>query len=333
MPRRKCELQVVNSPTQITLPVSAEVPMLTFGQAFATYCEVHAKRHLKSYEEILGLYRRYLTCLEDKKLNEIRRIGVQCLHDAIGKNAGKPAANKAIELISVVYNKMITWQLYEGVNPGTLIKKFPTKQRSRFLQRNEMKPFLEAVKSCKSVHVADICMIALLTGARSGNVLSMRWDDIDLANSIWTIPETETKTGEEYKIPLIPEAVSILKRRKRKCRIPGNPYVFPSSTSKTGYMHNIRKSWYFILRRAGLSNFRFHDLRRSMGSWQVMTGASLPVIGKTLCHSSPQSTAIYARSDLKPVRTAMLMATTAMFMAGGKKIKKEKTDPYASIEF
>ena len=62
-----------------------------------------------------------------------------------------------------------------------------------------------------------------------------------------------------------------------------------------------------------------HDLRRTLGSWQARTGASLAIIGKSLNHKSQQATAIYARLDLDPVRQSVNTATAAMFEAAGLK--------------
>ena len=68
-----------------------------------------------------------------------------------------------------------------------------------------------------------------------------------------------------------------------------------------------------------LEALRIHDLRRTLGSWQAKTGASLAIIGKSLNHKSQQATAIYARLDLDPVRASVNTATAAMMEAGGMK--------------
>src|SRR4029453_1774106 len=75
-----------------------------------------------------------------------------------------------------------------------------------------------------------------------------------------------------------------------------------------------------------LDDIRIHDLRRTMGSWQARTGASLAIIGKSLGHKSQQATAVYARLDLDPVRQAMETATSAMLKAGGIKPGAEVRD-------
>lgn len=69
------------------------------------------------------------------------------------------------------------------------------------------------------------------------------------------------------------------------------------------------------MKRSEIKGLRLHDLRRTLGSWQAATGASLPIIGKTLNHKSPVSTAIYARLSVEPVRKALEAANAAMFAA------------------
>jgi integrase len=85
-----------------------------------------------------------------------------------------------------------------------------------------------------------------------------------------------------------------------------------------------------VMERAGIPYGRndpngvtLHDLRRTLGSWQARTGASLAIIGKSLNHKSQQATAIYARLDLDPVRASVNTATAAMMEAGGMKESAE----------
>ena len=80
-----------------------------------------------------------------------------------------------------------------------------------------------------------------------------------------------------------------------------------------------KKGWKRILERAGIEDLRIHDLRRTLGSWQAKTGASLAIIGKSLNHKNQSTTAIYARLDLDPVRNSVNTATSAMLAAAGLK--------------
>ena len=93
------------------------------------------------------------------------------------------------------------------------------------------------------------------------------------------------------------------------------------------HLVNPNRVWNRILERAGIDDLRIHDLRRTLGSWQAKTGASLVTIGKSLNHKSLNATAIYARLDLDPVRESVNTATAAMMEAG----KPKKTADVVSL--
>ena len=81
----------------------------------------------------------------------------------------------------------------------------------------------------------------------------------------------------------------------------------------SGHLADPKKAWMRILKEAGIENLRIHDLRRTLGSYQAATGANGYIIGKSLGHRSQQSTAIYARLNLDPVRESVNKATDIMF--------------------
>lgn len=280
----------------------SRIKSAAFGDVFRVYL-TYAEDRLKSAGEIRRLYQRYLTHLDSRSLSGITRFELQMLHSDIGNRSGKTAANRAIELVSVVFNKAVDWELYEGQNPCSRIQKFRLNSRERFLTPSEVDRFFSALEKCRNRHMKALIYLCIYTGARSGNVMSMRWTDIDFGESVWTIPDS--KNGEPYKVPLIPQAIDLLKSCPRT-----SVFVFPSPSG--GHVVNPRKTWYKILDDAGISGLRMHDLRRSLGSWQARTGASLSIIGKTLNHRDPKSTSIYARLDLSPVRSAMITAIEAM---------------------
>ncbi len=122
-----------------------------------------------------------------------------------------------------------------------------------------------------------------------------------------------TKGGEPHTAALSSEAVSVLAARKARAT---GPWVFPGP-GKSGHYMEPKRAWGSFLERARIDDLRIHDLRRTLGSWQAATGASLPIIGKTLAHKNVSTTAIYARLNLDPVRQAVDVATKAMLAAGG----------------
>ncbi len=286
---------------------------MTFGELFELYLERHAKPRKRSWQDDLANFKLYLEPLGKKRLSEIRKSHIASIHSKIGKRH-KVTANRVLALVSSIFGRAIEYGLWESMNPCLGIRKFPEKSRDRFLQADELPRFFEALNEEPNETLRDYILISLLTGARRSNVLSMRWKELDLEQEgTWEIPVT--KTGESQTATLSMEAIEILKVRKSNR---SSFFVFPGS-GRTGHLIEPKKGWRRILERAGIKNLRIHDLRRTLGSWQAITGASLPIIGKSLNHKNASTTAIYARLNLDPVRESVQRATVAMLEAGNNR--------------
>lgn len=304
----------------------------TLGEAFDQYCTMHLAPHdKKTATEIRAMWERCLGTLPDlpakkhgrkrtkhpagvdwskKKLDSIDNAAVRALHAGIGKTH-RTLANRVIEMVSSIFNRATEWG-YRGANPADGIRPFKEVKRDRFIQSDELPRFFEALAADTSVDFKHFVLLALLTGARRTNVLSMRWQDVSLQSATWRIPDT--KNDEPQIVALVPEAVEVLREREPK----ETGYVFPAP-SATGFMTPPKKRWRALLARAGVKDLRIHDLRRSLGSWQAISGASLAIIGKSLGHKSADATMIYARLSLDPVRASLNTATSAMLEAAGVK--------------
>ncbi|MBA2654423.1 MAG: tyrosine-type recombinase/integrase [Gammaproteobacteria bacterium] len=284
---------------------------MTFSAMFSEYLERYAKVHKKSWKADQDQFNRYLKDWGKRKLSNITKNDIQKLHQQVGREKGTYAANRLLALLSTIFNKAIEYGSWDKTNPALGIKKFKEKSRDRFLQADELPCFFQAVTEEPNIDIRDYVLLSLLTGARRSNVLSMRWEQINFQRAEWRIPET--KNGEPQIITLSDEALNILTARKLTAK---NQFVFPSN-GMHGHITEPKKGWQRILARAGIENLRIHDLRRTLGSWQAKTGASLAIIGKSLNHKSPLTTAIYARLDLDPVRESVEKATKAMLEAAG----------------
>ena len=135
-----------------------------------------------------------------------------------------------------------------------------------------------SLESELNITIKDYVLISILTGARKSNVVVMRWEEICFKMNEWRIPIT--KNGEPHNILLVENAVTLL-----QSRLNDSEYAFPSS-SKSGHLQDPKKGWARILKRSGIEGLRIHDIRRTMGSYQAITGASLYVIGKLLGNKS-----------------------------------------------
>jgi integrase len=293
-----------------------------FADLFTEYMERHAKLNKRTWREDQQKYRDYLEQpLGKKKLSKITRADLAGVHSQITRAGHPTVANRVKDLCSSVFGRAIEWGLMEH-NPAKGIRDNSEKSRDRFLQPGELPRLFAALSDEPNPNFRDFFLLALLTGARRHNVRSMRWADLDLEHALWHIPVT--KNGQPQNVPLVPEAVEILRGRLDALGL-GNGFVFPAARadSKHGHMSGERKAWLRILQRARVEDVHIHDLRRTMGSWQARTGASMVVIGKSLGHRSQQATAVYARLDLDPVRQAMQTATSAMLEAAGVKLTAE----------
>lgn len=290
----------------------------TFSEAVAVFLAGKRKRDgtpisdktKRDYEDVLRLH---LAAIKNKKLSAIERGDVKAIHAKVTKK-GPYQADKAVALISAVFTYMLDQEQFKGLNPATRIQKNPTLTRDRFIQSDEMARFFAALAEAPNETMRDFFTLALLTGARRANVSSMAWADVDLDNASWRI--AKTKNGTPQNVTLSPEAVLILKARKESAG--SSPFVFPG-VGKSGHIVETKTAWARLLKNAGIENLRVHDLRRTLGSWQARTGASLLVIGKSLNHKTHQATGIYARLDLDPVRQSVNTATAAMMEAAGRK--------------
>lgn len=293
----------------------------TFAELFKEYGERHGAKKL-SWRTDQSIFVNHLQSLAPLKLTAIKRETISRILSSMEK-AGLAGAtlNNARALISSVFGRAIEWG-YATANPVIGIKTRAKVKRDRFLQADELPRFFQSLAEEQNETLRDYILLALLTGARRGNLLAMRWAETNLSESVWRIPVT--KNGTPQNVTLSPEAVTILQARKEAAEDKA-VFVFPG-TGLSGHIEEPKKAVIRVMERAGIPYGRntpngvtLHDLRRTLGSWQAKTGASLAIIGKSLNHQSQQTTAIYARLDLDPVRQSVNTATSAMMEAAGLK--------------
>lgn len=219
---------------------------------------------------------------------------------------GKYGANRFLEVLSPVFSKAIEWELLT-VNPVIGIKKHKEQSRDRYLTREEIPRFFTAISEEQNQVMKDFFLIALYTSVRKDNVLTMRWEQISFADKQLYLPDT--KNGDPHRLPLLDQAIEILKARKEQST---SMWVFPSETSSSGHLQEPKKAWKRICKKAGIENLRIHDLRRTIPSWMAMTGANQYVIGQLLNHRDPRSTAVYTRLANDTAREYMQRAVSTI---------------------
>jgi integrase len=234
----------------------------TLQAVFDQYQEDHTKERCTA-KTIRTDKSRFDTCFADwkaRKVATIRESDVRSKHTSIGKERGHRTANAAVQLLRRMLN-------FARISPNPAGNKavnfFPEIKRDRFLQPEEIPRFFAAVAQEPNPTLRDFFHLALLTGARRSNVESMRWDEIGLESSTWTIPGTKTKNKEAMPVHLVDEAKKILKRREEDAEAKikdGDPrygeWVFPSKRfdAKTPHLVEPKAAWARILKRANIKD-------------------------------------------------------------------------------
>ena len=304
--RQKCD-SITKEMVTGNLNIATQI---SFSDLFDLYINRYARLHRKSFSEDKRYFDNYLNEIHNKRADKITKDDIISLQANFATNNGKYTANRIIQMIRAIYNWGINNNLIYCKNPATNIKLFKERSRERFLSPAEINSFFEAIEECRIDNsIKDFLKLAVFTGQRKSNLLAMRWKDIDIDEKLWTIPGEFMKNGEQMKAILADQAIEILLNRIDVSY--KSDYVFPGKKPDT-HLQDPKASWKKIKEKAGLTNLRLHDLRRTLGSWQAIQGSSLITIGKSLGHKSSQATEVYARLNNEAVKNSVNKAVNSM---------------------
>ena len=226
-------------------------------------------------------------------------------------------ANRCLAILS----KMFSWAEKKGLrsdntNPCRHVEKFKEKSRERYLSQAELERLGEVLnKADKNIpYVVAAIRLLVLTGARKGEILTLKWDYVDLDRGRLRLPDS--KTGKK-SIALNEDAQDLLVNLPR---VEGNPYVIVGD--KEGrHLVGLQKFWERLRTEADLPDVRIHDLRHSFASFGIAEGMSLPMIGALLGHKHVATTQRYAHIADDPIREAANRIGTAI----GSAVKGKRT--------
>jgi len=288
----------------------AEGPDPTVEELFRNYVEGYARLECVRIKEIERDFVRYFYDWRNRRFSTITRLDVQSKVNRLQRDHGRGGANHGIVLMKAATNWNLKRGYISGENPWNCVSAFKMQARDRFLLPKELERFFGAVAQMPNVTVRDYILLSVLTGARQRNLLTMRWDDIDFEMAAWRIPKT--KNGDPQLVPLTTAALKLLRQRFEHR---DSEWVLPGRIAGQ-HLVEVKRAWKNVLKEAGITNLRIHDLRRTLGSYMAMNNHSLQIIGKALGHKSTQATQIYARLTYDPVRAAMEQAQAQMLNLG-----------------
>jgi integrase len=265
-----------------------------------------------------------------KRLDEVSRADVERLLNAVknGRTAAQPSAKRragsvaaggsgvaaqCVALASTVLKFAVDRGLRRD-NPASGVKKPAVRKMQRFLSEAELRRLadelnLEDDAGAPPHPLAAIRLLAL-TGCRRGEIVGLRWRNVDFERRLLHLEDSKTR---EKIIYLSPAAVDVLREIPR---VQGNDFVI-AGTLAGRPSAAVDKVWARVRARAGLKDVRLHDLRHTFASVGAGASIGLPVIGRLLGHSQTSTTARYAHLGVDPVRQAADAIGTTIAAAMG----------------
>jgi integrase len=161
--------------------------------------------------------------------------------------------------------------------------------RIRCLDDNDREALLQACVGSTCALLYPVVVLAISTGMRRGEILGLHWSEVDLVAERITLHET--KNGDRRSVPLVGLALTLLRDLHEGCRT-DTGLVF--SSARVDRPLQFEKAWKAALSKAGIRDFRFHDLRHCAASYLVMNGATLAEVGDVLGHKTVQMTKRFA---------------------------------------
>lgn len=200
------------------------------------------------------------------------------------------------------------WQWLEDSPMRKVKKPKEPRGRVRFLSDDERNRLLAACKQSLNSHLYPIVILALATGMRQGEILGLKWKDLDLNQGFLIL--NETKNDERRRIPITGHVLETLKAYSKVRQI-GTDLIFPGKNLQKPI--DIRSPWGNALNTAQIDNFRFHDLRHSAASYLAMGGATLAEIAEVLGHKTLQMVKRYSHLSESHVSSVVSKMNARIF--------------------
>ncbi len=248
-------------------------------------------------------------------VQNITSADIATLHHNMRQTPG--AANRVLALLSKMFGLAEQWGLRpQQSNPVHGIERYRERKLERFLTFDELARLGAVLHEAERTQTEMPSVIAairllILTGARLGEILGLRWGDLDWQRGLAQL--SDSKTGEKtlYLSPAALEVLQGLTRQQDNCYVlPGRHHGKP--------LINPHKPWTRLCRQAGLEGVRLHDLRHTYASMGAALGLSLPILGKLLGHQHAATTQRYAHFAPDPVQEAASRVSARLQEALGR---------------
>jgi integrase len=266
-------------------------PKISFEELSKIYME-YAEANKVSWSRDRQSIDRLMTTYGGKCISQITSLSLENYKSKRLKSVAPATVNRELACLKHMFTKAIQWQMatFNPVKQVRMLKEH--NQRLRYLTNDEVQRLLAQL----SPHIKPVVICALHTGMRRGEILNLKWDDVDLKQRLLFI--RDSKNGEKREIPLCDALAGVIRDLPR-----GSDYVFCLGDGRR--MLRAREGFETAVKRAGILNFTFHDLRHTFASHLAMSGVDLLTLKELLGHKSINMTLRYAHLNPDHKRKAV----------------------------
>ena len=256
---------------------------ILFKDMASLYLANHSRPNKKSYRRDISCVNNLNPVFGGRYIYEITALDIEKYKLKRKEKVSNATVNRDVACLKHILKKAVEWGKATQ-NPAANVKLLKERNaRIRYLEEEEIKALLDASPD----HLKAILITALNTGMRKGEILGLKWKDINFRQGVIVL--LETKNNERREVPVNKLLFKVLLPLRKN---PDSPYVFCKKDGKP--YRNVRTSFETAKKKAGIEDFRFHDLRHTFASHLVMTGVGLKTVQELLGLKSFEMTLRYA---------------------------------------
>lgn len=275
---------------------------ITIDEAFSRYYEEVSIYQLRPREQLQKLNKLALFFGKDKILSDLTDVEINHFVQIKKRELKNSSINRYLALLSVIINTAKRkWKVQV---PDVYVSQHKLKEpaeRIRFLKdKTEADRLINAAPD----HLKPIIQMALYTGLRRNNILNLTWEQIDFEENTITmkVKDATVDGGKIHTIPVVPQLKQILLNIKKTQEVFKHRHVF---LYKQRPISDIKKSWQNTVKKAGLKDFHFHDLRHTTATWLLKKTGNLKLVQQILGHANIKTTTKYAHIEVEEKREAL----------------------------
>lgn len=273
-----------------------------FAKEYLEYSK--ANKAKSSYErDVTIIQKRMVPLWGDERLDRITSKMIEDYKVKLIEDVVASTVNREINTIKNLFRKAVEWGYLKESAPTTAMWMKTSTGSFRFLSREEADLLLEAARQSGTQHLYPILAVALHTGMRRGEILRLRWDDVDFKKQRILVVSREDGHTKNYESRSVPMSRFVIDALRKHPRCLDSPYVFCGVDGRP--FHDVNTSFGKAVLRAGIPHVRFHDLRHTFASWLVMSRVGIRTVQELLGHKDIRMTMRYSHLAPDHMRRAV----------------------------